>query len=374
MRNPGTVSGFAPMPEKEAAAGESSGTEHNLAHVLRESLACAILILDNQGKLRCANARAAAMFPPAEPGAIPAEIRALIDESLASGTELIDTEVTLATKGLRLSTVLLPQGKGPRVVAVLNDVSAVWEFEQHLQRLHRVASAGTSAASMAHEIKNALVAVRTFLDLLIEKNPSNEMAEMASREVRRINSLASQMLKLAGPSKAIFERIRLRDVLDHAFGLIQVQVTEKRLTVERNFAHRHPMLRGNAYQLEQAFVNLFLNAIDAMREGGKLTVSTAALPRGSQAGARLCATAPAAEGEKLNGPLLQITITDTGVGIPPENLARLFDTFFTTKDTGTGLGLTITRRIIREHGGDIEVQSELNRGTTFTVLLPALGD
>jgi signal transduction histidine kinase len=207
--------------------------------------------------------------------------------------------------------------------------------------------------------------VRTFIDLLIEKHPGNEMAEMASREVRRINSLASQMLKLAGPSKVTLEPVHLHDVLEHALGLVQVQLTEKHITLVRQLRARNAEVQGDAYQLEQAFVNLFLNAIEAMSEGGKLSACTDYFP--PETANQVYPTR-----ELQQHPLVSLTVSDTGTGIPPENLERLFDTFFTTKASGTGLGLTITRRIIREHKGEIQVYSQLGKGTTFTILLPVL--
>ena len=360
------------MPNYEQPAGESSGTERNLGHLLRQSLACGVIVIDIQGQLRAANARAVEILAlPQNSGiaqeTLPDELRALIEQSLSTGTGIDNHDLVLKTSGaaerpLRVSTIFLPQGKGARLIAVLNDVTGVQDFEQHVQRLHRVASVGTSAAGMAHEIKNALVAVRTFIDLLIEKHPGNEMAEMASKEVRRINSLASQMLKLAGPSKVTLARVRLHDVLEHAFGLIQVPLAQKQISLVRQLTVRDDGIDADAYQLEQAFVNLFHNAIEAMSEHGRLTVWTDCIPPGNPAHALP---------DFSSRSVLRVLVSDTGLGIAPENLERLFDTFFTTKECGTGLGLTITRRIIREHGGDIHVQSQLGAGTTFSVLLPA---
>ena len=362
------------MPNDEQPAGDSSGNERNLGQLLSQSLAVGVVVFDIQGQLRAANSRATEILRLPQGSGIgqevmPDEVRSVVEQSLSNSSDINNREVVLKSAGipdtiLRVSTVFLSQGKNARLIAILTDVSGLNNLEQHVQRLHRVASVGTSAAGMAHEIKNALVAVRTFIDLLIEQHPGNEMAEMASREVRRINSLASQMLKLAGPSKVTFSRVNLHEILHHAFGLIQVQLTQKQITLSKQLTARKTDVEADAYQLEQAFVNLFLNAIEAMSENGRLTVCTECIAPGAPEH-----TLP----EIADRPLLRVIISDTGVGIPPENLDRLFDTFFTTKQSGTGLGLTITRRILREHGGDIQVRSQTGRGTTFTLLLPGIG-
>jgi signal transduction histidine kinase len=216
---------------------------------------------------------------------------------------------------------------------------------------------------MAHEIKNALVAVKTFVDLLLKQNQEAELAALASREIRRIDSIVSQMLRFAGPAKPTFAPVRLHDILEHALRLIQYQLEGKRISLRRQFAAAPDWVRGDHYQLEQAFINLFFNAIEAMAPNGQLTVATDLVSPSSPAH-----TLP----DYKSQPLLRVAIRDTGIGIPPENLNRLFDTFFTTKPNGTGLGLPITRRIIQEHKGAITVESELNRGSTFSVLFPAL--
>jgi two-component system sensor histidine kinase AtoS len=365
------------MPNNEPPpAGESSGNERNLGHLLRQTLAAGVIVIDSEGQVRAANPRAIEILglPGIDIGqeVLPQEVRVIVEQSISSGADSNNDQVLIKRPGspgrvVRVSTVFLSQGKNTRLIAILTDVTGVDELEAHVHRLHRVASVGTSAAGMAHEIKNALVAVRTFIDLLIEKHPGNEMAEMASREVRRINSLASQMLKLAGPSKVTLEPVHLHDVLEHALGLVQVQLTEKHITLVRQLRARNAEVQGDAYQLEQAFVNLFLNAIEAMSEGGKLSACTDYFP--PETANQVYPTR-----ELQQHPLVSLTVSDTGTGIPPENLERLFDTFFTTKASGTGLGLTITRRIIREHKGEIQVYSQLGKGTTFTILLPVLGN
>jgi signal transduction histidine kinase len=225
------------------------------------------------------------------------------------------------------------------------------QLEERLARLDRLANMGTLAAVMAHEIKNSLVAGKTFIDLLLEKHPEAELAEVVRREMGRIDAIVSRMLKFGGPPRAGFGEVRLHDILDHSLRLVQPQLEDKAIALTRSFQAASDVMQGDDYLLQQAFVNLLLNALEAMGPHGTLSVSTAVV-----------ASPPNR---------LRVTIKDSGMGIAPADLARLFEPFFTTKPNGTGLGLPITRRIVLEHGGDITVESQPGKGATFVLLFPA---
>jgi two-component system sensor histidine kinase HydH len=214
---------------------------------------------------------------------------------------------------------------------------------------------------MAHEIKNTLVAGKTFVDLLLEKHQDAELAEVVRREMGRIDAIVSRMRNFAGPAQSAFSEVRLHEILEHSLRLVQPQLVGKLVVLNRSFRAAPDILHGNDYQLQQAFVNLFLNALDAMGPNGTLSVATDILPPRARRGKT---------SEAANLAHLRLTIKDDGVGITPENMARLFEPFFTTKPNGTGLGLLITRRIIQEHHGAITVQSEPDKGTAFQILLP----
>jgi len=221
------------------------------------------------------------------------------------------------------------------------------DVQQHLQRLDRLANLGLFSASIAHEIKNGLVAVNTFCEVLSEKDENREMADMARRELKRIDRLVTQMLRLAAPKPAAFASVNVHDLLDLTLRLLEHQMNGRMITVRRDYHAAPATVRADESRLQQALMNLLLNAMEAMGQGGELTVAT----------------------ETANG-ILKISIRDTGAGIAPENFEQIFDTFFTTKKHGTGLGLAITRRVVEEHQGKIEVQSEVGRGSTFSVTLP----
>jgi two-component system, NtrC family, sensor histidine kinase HydH len=269
--------------------------------------------------------------------------------------------VTLLAKAHRLAA---PQGSAAGIVAVLRDATARKQVEQHLRRLNTLASIGTLSASMAHEIKNALVASRTFVELLLEKHPEDELAGIVRRETNRIDAIVAQMLRFSAPGKSDFSRVSLHEALDHSLRLITPKLQAKSVTLTRHFAASDDLIEGDAYQLQQAFVNLFLNSIDAISAEGTLSVHTQHAKADDPLSKKVASNGDAS--------YLKLIIADTGDGISPENLAHIFEPFFTTKRTGTGLGLPITRGIIEEHGGIITVESEPKNGTRFIILLPLI--
>jgi signal transduction histidine kinase len=280
---------------------------------------------------------------------LPMELRNIFQRTFESGKTIESDEVPVGDGIFRVNAFPSHAGGGAGVTMVLHDVAPMLGLEGHMRQLDRLASLGALSASMAHEIKNALVAVRTFVDMLVKENKGAELSDIVSREMRRIDSIVSQMLRLAGPAKPSFASLRLQSVLDHALHLVQHQMDAKKLIVQREAGAGSDMVRGDEYQLQQAFLNLFFNAIEAMNAGGKLTVKTETVAKPQS---------------------IRVSIADTGVGIPAQNIGRVFDAFFTTKQQGTGLGLPITRRIVEEHKGTITVESEANKGSTFYVTLP----
>jgi two-component system NtrC family sensor kinase len=225
--------------------------------------------------------------------------------------------------------------------------------------MDRLAKLGTLAASTAHEIRNALVAGKTFLDLLLEKNREAELSEIVQRELARVDAIVARLLKFAGPDNTAIGPVHMQEVLDYSLRLLQPQFESKAIVVERAFHAAGDLVSGNESSLQQAFVNLMLNSAEAMEHRGKLKVTTES-PDSIRNGARR----PAAVGQ------IRVVIEDNGIGIPPQNLPHLFEPFFTTKPAGTGLGLAITQRIIHEHRGKIDVESRPGQGTTFIVTLP----
>ncbi len=187
------------------------------------------------------------------------------------------------------------------------------------------------------------------------------MADIVGREMKRIDSIVSQMLTFSGPAKPVLTPIRLHDLLDHSLKLVEHQLGKKNIKIDKSFAAASDVIRGDDYQLKQAFLNLFLNALEAMPANGNLTITTELIDAEPELVEALREKDPAK---------LRVTIRDSGAGIQPENLARVFEPFFTTKPKGTGLGLPITRRIINEHRASIFVESAPSQGATFSIVFP----
>ena len=365
------------MQSDPTGDSEESHEGLGLVDVLPESLRFAVIIVDEQRNISTLNPEAEKMLGrPADQllnrslDSLPPLLREAILETFSTAQPQT-RQLLLHTKDrgevavhVSTSVARFPIIEAGGVIAVLNDLSAARNLETSMRRLDRLASIGTLSASMAHEIKNALVAVRTFIDLLIQKNKDAELSQIVSREVRRIDSIVSQMLRFAGPAKPTFAPVRLHEVLEQSLRLVEHQLAARKIRLKKSFAAAPDAVRGDSYQLEQALLNLFFNAIEAMGPNGELSIATDNITP-------VLENANLTEGAQC--PHVRLRIKDSGMGIPPENIARLFDTFFTTKKKGNGLGLTITRRIIKEHSGNITVESELNRGTTFTILLPCAG-
>jgi two-component system, NtrC family, sensor histidine kinase HydH len=236
--------------------------------------------------------------------------------------------------------------------AVSSSVGAL-DLQENLRRLDRLANLGLVSASIAHEIKNGLVSINVFVELLLQKGDDREMTDVVRRELKRIDSLVTQMLRFSAAKPRVFATVNLHQLLDHSVRLLEHQMSGRLITLVRDYKAVPDTVRADESQLQQAFMNLLINAIEAVSNSGEVSVSTEIAP--NAAGVRCVKT----------------SIRDTGMGITPENLARLFEPFFTTKKNGTGLGLSITRRIIEEHGGTIEIKSEAGRGSTFIVSLLA---
>ena len=357
----------------ESPTSGDAGYSGNFETMLSASVATGILALNSSGAIISLTAEANHLLslksgkPPASVNDLPAPLQAIIQELQSSGRPMIDRRIIIKTAGdqpVSLSvngarSVLNDAG----VVLSLRSDATIAKLEQNLRRLDRLASVGTLSASMAHEIKNALVAVRTFTELLLEKYPDADLAGVVRREISRVDSIASQMLRFAAPAQPKFAALRLHQLLEHSLRLLQHGNLNKQISVQSDLKAESDSLSGDDHQLEQAFLNLLFNAVEAIPEAGSLTVSTDLISDETHGQLR--------ESDEPSRRLLRIRITDTGVGIAADKLHRIFEPFFTTKPSGTGLGLAVTHRIIKEHHGAIHVESAPGKGTTFVILLPA---
>jgi len=304
---------------------------------------------------------------------LPASIRDLVQETLQSKERPKNRELVLDTAegGVVVrassSTFHGQQGEMLGALVVLTDITALKRLELQIRRSDRLASLGTLSAGMAHEIKNPLVSIKTFAQLLPERYQDSDFRETFSNlighEIDRIDSLVNQLLRFARPAKPLLKPMHVHTVLEKSLQLVGHRLYQKEIKLTRSWRADVDTIRADADQLEQVFLNFFLNAMDAMKRGGEMVVSTEILPAEQWVAAVRGSNGDVDE-------VLRITIRDNGEGIRNEDIPHVFDPFFTTKDYGTGLGLSVVHGIIQEHAGQIEVESELSKGTAFHILLP----
>lgn len=226
---------------------------------------------------------------------------------------------------------------------------------RRLYRAERLATTGQLAAGAAHEIRNPLTSIRSTIQYLIphlKKNP--ELCEMATdllSEVDRINVIVEGMLSLARRSESRFETVDVREVIGQTARLVDSVARKAGIDVAVDVPPVACHVRGDPDQLKQVFLNVMVNAVQAMPHGGQLSVVLSGLGAG------------------VSAHRWRVEIEDTGPGIPAQDIERIFDPFFTTKPDGTGLGLSICHSILRDHGGEIEVESAVGQGTRVEILL-----
>ncbi len=219
-----------------------------------------------------------------------------------------------------------------------------------LRRSEQMKAVGTLAAGLAHEIKNPLASIKTFTGYLDSHytDPAfrAKFQKIVGGEVERINLIVQQLLEFAKPVPPKLTPLQVHELIDGTLDFLSNELLQKQVEVRRNYGSAASIL-GDPQQLKQVFLNLLLNSLQAMNGHGRLSVTTV-----------------------IQGSELLVTIQDNGAGIAPQDLPHIFEPFFSTKPTGTGLGLAVVQGIIKEHGGRIAVESQVERGTTMTLNLP----
>jgi PAS domain S-box-containing protein len=303
------------------------------------------------------------------------EISDLLTETLASHAPIASVPLTLRRRNgsslpIEFSTAPLKGGEGKDLgaIGVFRDVTLVRQLESDLRRSDRLAAVGTLAAGLAHEIKNPLTSLLTFsrhLDRKVDDpNFRERFRNVVPRELERINGIVERLLELARPSRMTFTLVRLPELLERALELYVEQLDEQHVEVAREYARDAPPIQADKDALYRAFVNLIANALDAMPRGGRLTVRTGWAGTGD----------PMRPARRRAANLVKVEIEDTGAGIQPSDTDRIFNPFYTTRDSGTGLGLALAHKIVEDHGGAISFESAPGRGTTFTIVLTLVPD
>src|SRR6185437_7534946 len=238
---------------------------------------------------------------------------------------------------------------------LVDDVTQRIRLEDQLLQTEKLTSLGLLAAGVAHEVNTPLAVISNYIQMLAKHFPSDDprhnLIEKIVKQTFRASEIVNNLLNFSRTGSAEFQEVELNDLIQQTLSLVSHPFRTARVDVIQNLQPGLPAVLASANRLQQVFLNLFLNARDAMPSGGMLEVRTS----------------------EVNG-YVEVEITDTGIGIQRENLTRIFDPFFTTKamGRGTGLGLSVSYGIIKEHAGRIEVRSTPGKGTSFRLEFPAV--
>jgi signal transduction histidine kinase len=228
--------------------------------------------------------------------------------------------------------------------------------QAQLRATARLAALGEAAASVAHGIRNPLANIRAAAQIALDARADREMCDRylgtITAEVDRLGTWLRALLDTARPFEPRLVPVALNAVVEDVVSVLRDRLERGGITLERDLAPGLPMVRADVAHLQQALLSVLENAVDVLGDGGTLSVVTTAVPDGAR-------------------PFVRLTVRDTGEGMTPELLARVFDIFYTTKTRGTGLGLAIARKVVEAHGGRIDLASEPGAGTTVRIDLPA---
>lgn len=320
-----------------------------------ESLGSGVVTLDTAGHVvmtnRAAQSLLAALGATSE--TLPLFVQSYLREG-ARGYRQVTTETGVL--GLHGSPLSGAHGEVLGTVLVLDDLTELKALENQVQRAQRLAALGRLASGLAHEIRNPLGIVRAAAQMLQGElggdERHGEYTHVIQSEVDRVDRLIEQLLAYARPRPLARGPVDLLDLAERAVALTRAYAGQHGVACEVTANGEVPLLEGDAELLHQVLVNLLINAVQATSPGGFVMI---------------CVTSV----HDARTPTIVLTVRDTGRGIPPDDLPRIFDPFFTSRDDGVGLGLSIVQQIVHEHGGTIDVTSEPGAGTAFVIRLPS---
>jgi two-component system sensor histidine kinase HydH len=238
-------------------------------------------------------------------------------------------------------------------VVLISDVTEIRGLEQRMRESERLAAVGRMAGGVAHEVRNPLSSIKGLALLLKNKFPKGSAeqsaAELLIQETERMNRTITEMLSLTRPSALNLDKVDLGRLLERSLLLIGAEAAENNIETTLEIERGLPPILGDADRLQQVVMNVLINAMQAMEKEGRLALILK---------------------KREDGNAVELRIKDTGSGIAPEHLGQVFYPYFTTKQGGSGIGLAISQKIVADHGGSIEVESEPGAGTTVIVQLP----
>lgn len=266
--------------------------------------------------------------------------------------------------GFTINNHLNVRGEMIGKIVIFRDLTNIYKIQEEILRMDRLVSLGKLSSGIAHELRNPLAGIKTTSQALSEEmsdeDPRREYLTRITKEIDRLNDLLKTFFSFAKPQKLTLVPCQIKDIINEIIPFLIKEIADKGIRFIETYHPQLPKIKVDKNQMHQVFLNLFLNAIQAMPNGGELNIDVA--PLNSASG----------DGHKQN--FVKTVISDTGRGIPPHLIHKIFDPFFTTKPRGIGLGLSIAYQIINKHGGTIKVESQWEKGTSFVIHLPEIAE
>ncbi len=348
------------LEQKVAARTVELSAEKEKLNSIVSAIGSGIILVDPQGRIQWINQTMREIAGKDITGMLCGEI---YTDSTVVGSYAVDemrTEIVSNLFGKKdkyfqvtTAPVKSADGEVHGYIRLMQDVTEMKKMEEQMMHSEKLASLGRLTASITHEIGNPLTSVFSFVQILKEMEQDEFKKESLETIYFHISRIADILKQLSGFSKTPPVELKpwkINSLIESSLSLIQYDKRAKDITIVRDFWTDMPEITTDGNQLSQVIVNIILNAVDAMPEGGTLTIRS-----------------------RVRGDNVVIIFEDTGVGIPKENISRIFDPFFTTKEKGTGLGLAVSYSIIKKLNGGLAVESEVNRGTRFVITLPMNG-
>jgi len=262
-------------------------------------------------------------------------------------------------------------------VIILQDISQLKRLEEQAERNNRLSAMGEIAVSIAHEVRNPLGSIELLASLLRKEVEDDEdkrrLTDHILNGVKSIDYIINNLILFSRPQYPIFKTVNIHTFLDDSLLFVAHSLKQNNITLIKKYESVDPLVLGDSELLKQVFLNLTWNAIQAMPQGGQLTISTEIFDKGLEDDYENVVFLPSTRRDTSAGGYLELKFIDSGVGISDEDKRRIFNPFFTTKEKGTGLGLAIVHKIIEAHNGIIEVKSIMGHGSTFTITMPLVG-
>jgi PAS domain S-box-containing protein len=361
---------FVKLQQAEA----ESRRERDRLDLIIENVGHPIVVCDSAGNFILFNRRAELLFQ--ESNSYRSSATAAVRANAVKLTSFISTLASASETGRQADIELidpedgrsLPMeitarevlditGQVTAVVSILHDLTEIRELErrrveQQLFESEKLAAVGRLAASIAHEVNNPLEAIKNALYLMqtgVGNEKNTRFLEIARKETERVSHIIRQMLGFARRPGEV-DWVDINQLLEETLVLLEKKMRQQRIRITKSLDESLPRIRARADQLRQVFLNLIINAQQAIEGGGEIVISTSRYEQALQ-------------------PSIVVQLSDSGVGIAEDDLNRIFEPFFSTGKKGTGLGLWVTQDIVRQHGGRIEVSSEIGRGTIFSIVL-----